>query len=124
MGCILKRLLTSSLFFTFFTLIQGWCSSVAWYLAAVGLLPSPRPAVLCLACKRQVASCEYVQRPSNVILGPCKRHLLCSISLSFRSALSLFLFWILSQLSVLLFHSIKLTLTGVVEQCLHKLLND
>lgn len=60
-------------------------------LAAVGLLPGPRPAALCLACKRQAASCGCVQRPLGAVLGPCKRHLLCSISPPFSSASSLLL---------------------------------
>lgn len=54
-GCILKRLLTPSLFFTYFYVDTGVVQLSSMTLAAVGLLPSPRPAVLCLACKRRVA---------------------------------------------------------------------
>lgn len=124
-GCILKRLLTPSLLFTFFYIDTGAVqlgSMVPWL--QLGLLPSPRPAVLCLACKRQVVSSEYVQRPWNVILGPCKRHLLCSISLCFCSAFSLFLFWIPLPVKCPSLTSIPLNLTGIIEDCLPKLLND
>lgn len=93
-----------------------------WYiLAAIGLLPSPRPAMLCLACKRQVASRDYVQRPLNIILGPCKRHLLCSISLSSHSAFKFVLFWNLSTAVCLL--PLNLIITGMIESPL-RLISD
>lgn len=83
-------------------------STVPRLRPAASLLPRPRPAVLCLACKRQVASRENVQRPLNAILGPCKRHLLLLHFTFFAFCFWFVLFWILLQLSV--FSSMPLNL--------------
>lgn len=110
-GCLIKKRETSHppFFFHVFTFyIVDHCSMVACYpkLQKACCFVQGRHTHVVWPVRGMQQATKPAQRPFNNVLGPCKRQMLCFISIAFLSWHCFFLFPLLK--SPLLFHAIKL----------------